>query len=62
MLSIAKSHRISNQHGLINKKSIPEMKNGLTHTFVGADSINHQDNNRVEIHYTFQPSKKLKMF
>ena len=60
MLSIAKSHRLSNQHGLINKKSIPEMKNGLTHTFVGADSINHQDNNRVEIHYTFQPTNTEK--
>ena len=36
------------------------MKNGLTHTFVGADSINNQDNNRVEINYTFQPTNTEK--
>ncbi|MFL2756228.1 MAG: DNA replication/repair protein RecF [Dehalococcoidia bacterium] len=60
MLSIAKSHRLKSESGLINKNSLTEMKNGLTHTFVGANSINDGNNTKVEIHYTFQPANTEK--
>ena len=60
MLSIAKSHRLKSENGLINKNSLTEMKNGLTHTFVGANSINDGNNTKVEIHYTFQPANTEK--
>lgn len=61
MLSIAKSHRLKNERGLINKNSLDNFKAGLSHTLIGADSISSMRSDRVEIHYTFQSANTGKL-
>ena len=60
MLSIAKSHRLKNERGLINNKSLDKLRSGLAHTFIGADSVSRTGNNRVEIHYNYNPTNTNK--